>query len=73
LVGLAENPAELAGYGPIPAEIARCWLADAQSWRRLVVDPATDHLIDLGPVVPRPPPGLDGFVRARDGTCTSAT
>jgi hypothetical protein len=70
LAGLANHPAELVGYGPVPADIARAWLTDATSWRRLVTDPATDQLIDLGPVVYRPPPGLDAYIRARDRTCT---
>jgi hypothetical protein len=70
LVGLADNPAELRGYGPIPADVARLWLTDAVSWRRLVTDPVDDHLLDLGPIVRRPPPALESFVKARDGTCT---
>jgi hypothetical protein len=32
LAGIAENPSELAGYGPIPAEMARD-LAAARRWR----------------------------------------
>jgi hypothetical protein len=70
LLGLADNPAELPGYGPVPAGVAREWLADATCWRRLVVDPLTGHLLDHGPVVRTPPPRLRRFVVARDQTCT---
>ena len=69
LVGLSETPAQVPGLGEIPAPIARAWAADAQAWQRLVVDPVDDHLLDLGPVVRRPLPGLDRYVRRRDRTC----
>jgi Domain of unknown function (DUF222) len=41
LLGLADNPGELVGYGPIAASIIRQHAVDAD-WRRLVVDPVTD-------------------------------
>ena len=69
LVGLADEPAVLPGYGAIPAAIAREWAADATSWRRLVVDPVTGALLDYGRTRYRPPPGLAQFVRARDRHC----
>jgi hypothetical protein len=69
LIGLSHEPGEIPGLGPVPAPIARAWAADATSWQRLVVDPVDDHLLDLGPVVRRPLPGLDRYVRRRDGTC----
>jgi hypothetical protein len=69
LVGLSETPARVPGLGEIPAPIARASAADAQAWQRLVVDPVDDHLLDLGPVVRRPLPGLDRYVRRRDRTC----
>jgi hypothetical protein len=69
LVGLSQTPAQIPGLGDIPAPVARAWAADAEAWQRLVVDPVDDHLLDLGPVVRRPIPGLDRFVRGRDRTC----
>ena len=69
LVGLSQTPAQIPGLGDIPAPVARAWAADAEAWQRLVVDPVDDHLLDLGPVVRRPVPGLDRFVRGRDRTC----
>jgi hypothetical protein len=37
-LGLAENPCELIGYGPIPAPVARHIAADA-SWQRFSSTP----------------------------------
>lgn len=68
LLGLAENPGELAGYGPIPAGLARSLAADG-SWRRLVTDPLSGTLLDYGRRTYAPPAALADFVRARDGTC----
>src|SRR6266508_2482317 len=48
LMGLTEHGAELAGYGPIPAQVARELAADG-TWRRLLTDPVSGHLLDYGP------------------------
>ena len=68
LLGLAEHPAELAGYGPIPAPVARRLAADA-TWRRFVTDPVTGHLLDYGHTVYTPPQDLADYITARDSTC----
>ena len=68
LLGLDDDPGELAGYGPIPAEMARALARDG-TWRRLVTDPVTGHLLDYGTTTYRAPADLDGFVGARDKTC----
>ncbi len=68
LLGLAENPAELNGYGPISAAVARELAVDAE-WRRLVVDPVTGYLLDYGSVIYRPPQKLKDFIVARDRRC----
>jgi hypothetical protein len=68
LLGLSDEPAELAGYGPIPASMARRIAADA-TWRRLVTDPLTGALLDYGRTTYHPPAGLADFVLARDRTC----
>ena len=47
LLGLRDHPAELTGYGPLPAPLARTLAADGK-WRRLIHDPFTGHLLDLG-------------------------
>jgi len=68
VLGLADNPGELVGYGPIPAEVVRALAADAQ-WRRLLTDPVTGQLLDYGRRTYRPPKALRDFLRTRDRTC----
>ncbi len=68
LLGLADNPADLLGYGPIPAALVRDRAAEAD-WLRLVVDPVTGHLLDYGTVTYRPPAELADYVMARDRRC----
>lgn len=68
LMGLAENPGELAGYGPIPASVARMIAADAR-WKRFVTDPLTGNLLDFGREHYEPPQALKDFLIARDRTC----
>ena len=68
LLGRADNPGELVGYGPITAGVARELAGDA-TWRRLVTDPATGYLLDFGRRVYRAPDALANYVRARDRFC----
>jgi hypothetical protein len=67
LLHLREHPGDLAGYGPIPADIARV-LAQDGDWQRFVHHPVTGYLIDVGPDVYRPPAALARFTQARDVT-----
>ena len=70
LMGLHDEPGDFAGYGPIPAPIARQIAADPDStWRRLLTDPVSGTLLDYGRRTYRPPAPLAGFLRARDGEC----
>jgi Domain of unknown function (DUF222) len=68
LLGFADNPAELVGYGPIPAALVRDRATEAD-WRRLMVEPVTGHLLDYGSVIYRPPAELADYVMARDRRC----
>src|SRR5262245_25504172 len=68
LLGLDDQPGELAGYGPIPAGLARL-LAAGGTWRRLLTDPRTGALLELGRTTYVPPAALADQVRARDVTC----
>jgi len=68
LLGLAENPGQLAGYGPIPASVARQLASDAQ-WKRFITDPQTGNLLDYGRESYEPPQHLKDFLIARDRTC----
>jgi hypothetical protein len=65
LLGLAEHPGEIPGYGIIPAPLARQLAAD-RSWRRLVTDPQTGHLIDSGRTRYRPSQALTDYLLARE-------
>ena len=68
LMGLAENPGDLAGYGPIPASVAREIAADPR-WKRFITDPITGNLLDFGREHYEPPQALKDFLIARDRTC----
>lgn len=68
LLGLAENPAELSGYGPIPASLAR-ELAASHQWRRFITDPVSGELLEVGRDKYQPPDALVDFITARDRTC----
>ncbi|BBF98947.1 hypothetical protein Pdca_01570 [Pseudonocardia autotrophica] len=70
LSGAGDEPAELAGYGPIPAEDARALAFDPGSvWDRLVTDPITGKVLDHGTQRYRPPAHLARLVRSRHGCC----
>jgi Domain of unknown function (DUF222)/HNH endonuclease len=74
LLGVDEQPGELAGHGPIPATLARRLAADESgTWRRLATDPLTGALLDYGRTTYRPPKDLAEFVIARDQVCTFPT
>ncbi len=68
LLGLAENPGQLAGYGAIPASVARHLASDA-SWRRFITEPQSGNLLDFGRESYEPPQALKDFLIARDRTC----
>ena len=76
LLGLDQTPAELTGYGPIPADLARQLATDA-TWTRILTDPTTGTLLEAGtthhpPGTVRYRPGthLTAHILARDVTCT---
>ncbi len=72
LLGLRNDTAELVGYGPLPAEMAR-ELTEAMTgdveFRRMVYDPVDGHLLDYAQDVYRPPKQLDDYRKARDRVC----
>ena len=70
LLGMADNPAELVGVGPVPAEAATALAAEGGAvWRRLVVEPVSGALLDFGSVIYRPPTALRDYLVARDRRC----
>lgn len=68
LLGLKENPGLLAGYGEIPASVARHLASDAK-WRRFITDPISGILLDYGRSSYEPPQLLIDFILARDRRC----
>lgn len=72
LLGVSQEPGWLAGYGPIPASMARRIASDG-TWRRILTDPVTGSLLDYGAAVHDPGVVLAGHVVARDHTCVWTT
>jgi hypothetical protein len=68
VLGLADNPGQLAGYGAIPASVARKLAADG-TWQRFISDPITGNLLDFGREKYIPPQELVDYLLARDRTC----
>lgn len=75
LLGTADDEARLAGFGPIPAELAREIVADAlgrgeEVWlRRLYASPTTGELVAMDSRARLFPAGLARFIRLRDQVC----
>jgi len=69
LAGLDEQPADLAGYGPITAQTARDLAATDATWRRILTDPSSGVLLDHGRTTYHPPKALADHIRARDRHC----
>ena len=70
LLCLDDEPAELAGFGPISAEQARAFAAGG-AWRRIVTDPLSGTVLDVGRTRYRPPRALVEHVMARDRVCVA--
>ena len=68
LMGLSEQPGEIAGHGMITADLARQLAGDA-TWRRLLTDPVSGEALEFGTATYRPPAALRRFVWTRDRTC----
>jgi hypothetical protein len=69
LLGLADEPATLDGYGPIDADTARRLAAHAPSFHRILTHPVMGTVLDVDRTVYRPPADLTRWLRLRDGTC----
>ncbi|KIC66497.1 HNH endonuclease signature motif containing protein, partial [Pseudarthrobacter phenanthrenivorans] len=71
LLGLTDEPAELDGYGPIPASMARKLVADgADSFHRVLVDPRNGAPLEIGRTRYRLTPAIKQWLRIRDRKCT---
>ncbi|WP_375476771.1 DUF222 domain-containing protein [uncultured Jatrophihabitans sp.] len=70
LLGLDNQPGELADYGPICPALARAIAADPSgTWTRLITDPA-GRLLDYGQTTYRAPAPLREHIMAESETCT---
>jgi hypothetical protein len=71
LAGLAEDPGDLAGFGPVIADIARQVTEQQQraQWRYTITDPETELVIQNGTTRRRPTAHQERHVEARNPTC----
>lgn len=67
-LGVEHEPGELAGYGPVPASMARR-LAEGARWRKVSTDPATGAVVEIGRTAYLPSAALADLIRTRDRTC----
>ncbi|GAA4772043.1 HNH endonuclease signature motif containing protein [Microbacterium gilvum] len=67
LAGLDDHPALLAGYGPLPPDVARRFAQDAPGWERLFQDPDTGALHTVDHYTPTT--AIRRLIELRDGTC----
>ncbi len=69
LLGHDDETADLDGYGPIDAELARRLTAAAPSLTRLLTHPETGAVLSVGRDRYEVPADLRRWLRVRDGTC----
>ncbi|MHA7207491.1 HNH endonuclease [Arthrobacter sp. MDT1-65] len=69
LLGVDDAPADLEGYGPIPADIARRLAAHAPSFTRILTHPETGAVLSVGRTTYTVPADLKHWLRVRDQTC----
>jgi hypothetical protein len=69
LLGLDDTPADLEGYGPIPAQVARRLAGDAPSFTRLLTDPVSGAVLAMDRRQYRPTKAQRRFLRGRDRRC----
>ncbi|MCJ1674647.1 MULTISPECIES: HNH endonuclease signature motif containing protein [unclassified Rathayibacter] len=71
-VGLDDAPADLDGYGPVPAPIARELIRTAASFTRVLTDSETGAVVSVGRTHRVPPPQMRLHLQLRDQTCRFA-
>lgn len=69
LLGRAEDPGVLDGYGPIDPDTARTLAAQAPSFARLLTHPVTGTVLDIDRTSYRVPADLRKWLQVRDQTC----
>ena len=71
LIGLEDSPGELAGYGPLIADVARRVVGNANDaeWRVTILDPVTGQPTHAGITSRRPTAAQRRRVEIRDAIC----
>ena len=69
LLGKSNEPGYLRGYGPIDPETARRLTAQAPSLYRVLVDPGTQTVVQVGREHYEVPPALRRYLQLRDERC----
>jgi Domain of unknown function (DUF222)/HNH endonuclease len=71
LCGLADHPGDLAGYGPVVADLARqaAGALAGGTWEYGITDPSNEHHLHLGTTRRRPSARQRRAVRARHPVC----
>jgi len=64
--------AQLEGYGPITPDVAIALAHSGGTWQRIITDPLSGQVLDVGQTRYRPPAPIADFVRTRDGSCVRA-
>jgi hypothetical protein len=72
LLGVAELPGTLEGFGPIDADTARRFAAHAPSFQRILTHPITGTILDIDRRSYRPTADLKRWLGLRDEHCTFA-
>ncbi len=72
LLGAAELPGTLEGFGPIDADTARRLAAQAPSFQRILTHPITGTILDIDRRSYRPTADLKRWLGLRDEHCTFA-
>ncbi|WP_238351219.1 HNH endonuclease signature motif containing protein [Kribbella shirazensis] len=68
LLGMDDDPCELTGYGPIPADMARRIATDS-TWRRLLTDPTNGTVLEASTTRHDPSTLVTETLLARHPTC----
>lgn len=69
LLSLSENPGEIPGYGPVPAEVLRTMAEDPNcTWRRILSDSQSGTVVEVGDRR-FPSAALRRYVQSRNPTC----
>ena len=69
LLGQADEPATLDGYGPIDLETARRLAGGAKSWVRILTHPVTGTVLDVDRKTYRVPKALRRWLGVREPVC----